>query len=334
MPKPNARRNPGLLPSTGRRPTLLVVGCGDVGLRLLALWRHRGWRVLALTHSPHRVAELRAAGAVPLLGSLDEPATLRRLAGLADAVVHLAPPPGSGLTDPRTVALWRALSRGRRPGRAVLMSTTGVYGDAQGQWVDECRPVQPRTERAQRRVHAERSSRAWARREPGECTLSILRVPGIYALDREGGDPRDRVRRGTPVLVPEEDGYTNHIHADDLARATLLSVFRGRPQRVVQVADEGQWTTGDYYDRVARASGLPPPPRIGWAEAQATLSPMVLSFWGESRRLTTRRMHQELRCRCRVPTVEQALQEGAGLGSGLSARPQGHGGAPALQRPV
>ena len=114
-----------LPPARMRRPTLLIVGCGDVGLRVLRLVQPR-WRVLALTSSPERCELLRAQGAVPLLGNLDEPATLGRLGGLADAVLHLAPPPGHGHQDLRTANLLRALARGGRSQTLVYASTSGL----------------------------------------------------------------------------------------------------------------------------------------------------------------------------------------------------------------
>jgi nucleoside-diphosphate-sugar epimerase len=237
-------------------PTLLIVGCGDVGQRVLPLVAGR-WRVLVLTTSPARRAPLRAAGAVPLVGNLDHPGTLGRLAGLADAVLHLAPPASHGDTDQRSTHLARALQRGARVRRLVYVSTTGVYGDAGGARFDETRAVVPATDRARRRVAAERLWR-WFGRATG-ASVNILRVPGIYALDREGGDPRERVRRGAPVLVPEDDVYTNHIHADDLARACVAALFRGRPQRVVNVCDASELKMGDYFDRVADLHGLPRP---------------------------------------------------------------------------
>ena len=290
-----------------RKPTLLIVGCGDVGLRVLRELRHRGapWRVLALTSTAERRAELRAAGAVPVLGNLDDAATLGRLAGVADAVLHLAPPPLQGRSDPRTAKLLQALSRRRAPQRLVYMSTTGVYGDCQGQWVPETRAVNPQTDRAQRRVDAEQRVRRWARHSG--CCSTVLRVPGIYALDRVGGDPRERVRRASPSLLPEEDGYTNHIHADDLARIALAALHHGLPQRAYNAGDEGQLRTGEHYDLVADRCGLPRPPRISWAQARVQLSPMQLSFWGESRRLVSQRLQHELGVRLRYPTVEQAL---------------------------
>lgn len=287
-----------------RRRALLVVGCGDVGLRVLRLLRDR-WRVLALTHSPARADALRAAGAVPLLADLDDPPTLRRFAALADAVLHLAPPPADGGADPRTRALLRALARARRCRRIVYASTTGVYGDAGGALFDETRAVRPSTDRARRRVDAERSVRRFGRSHG--VAVAILRVPGIYALDRAGGDPRERLRRGTPMLRAEDDVYTNHIHADDLARACSSALSRARPQRAIHVCDDSALKMGEHFDLVARLSGLPQPPRITRAEAERTLSPLTLSFMSESRQLDNRRMKRELRLQLRYPGVESAL---------------------------
>jgi nucleoside-diphosphate-sugar epimerase len=294
-------------PSRLRKPTLLIVGCGDIGLRVLRCLGSR-WRVLALTSSTHRLAELRAAGAVPLTGNLDAPATLARLAHLADAVLHLAPPPATGTTDPRTAHLLQALARGGRVRRLVYASTTGVYGVCGGARFDETRPLRPGTARAQRRVHAEALVRAFGR--ASGAAVTVLRVPGIYAADRPGGDPRERVARGSPVLRPEDDVYTNHIHADDLARACVAALHRGRPQRVVHASDDTELLMGDYFDRVAARFGLPPPPRISRAEAPAAVGAMALSFMSESRRLRNERLKAELRLRLRYPTVVEGLASG------------------------
>lgn len=294
---------------------MLIAGCGDVGLRVLRLVRGR-LRVLALTSNPARRAELRAAGALPLVANLDEPATLGRVGGLADWVLHLAPPPGDGEGDPRTRALLQALARGGRVQALVYASTTGVYGDAGGARFDETRAVAPATARARRRVDAEAQVR-WFGRAFGVRT-SILRIPGIYALDRDGGDPRERVRRGTPALAAADDVYTNHIHADDLARACVAALFRGRPQRVLHASDDTELKMGDYFDLVADTAGLPRPPRLARAEAQATLSPMLMSFMSESRRLANDRLKRELRVALRYPTVKEGLaSDPAGARQGL-----------------
>jgi len=290
-----------------RRPTLLIVGCGDIGLRVLRLLRPR-WRVLALSSSPERAPLLRDAGAVPLLGNLDECGTLGRLAGLADHVLHLAPPPAAGLLDLRTRHLVQALARGGRVRRLVYASTSGVYGDCQGQRFDETRPVNPGTDRARRRVDAETVLRWWGRRS--RLAVTILRVPGIYALDRTGGNPRERLLRAAPVLDAADDVYTNHIHADDLARICVAALLRGMPQRVLHASDDTEMRMGDYFDLAAAINGLPPPPRISRADAQRTLPPMQFSFMSESRRLVNRRLQQDLRLQLHYPTVREGLQPG------------------------
>jgi len=281
------------------KPRLLVVGCGDVGMRLLPLARER-FRVFAVTSQPARHAELRAAGAVPLTADLDQPATLARLAQLADFVVHLAPPPAQGALDRRTRNLVAILPDAAK---LVYVSTTGVYGDCGGALFDETRPPRPANPRAVRRVDAERVLRRWARMSGGR--LAILRVPGIYAGDRL---PLERLRKGTPALVAADDVYTNHIHADDLARLIMLALFRAAPSRVYHAVDDSELRMGEYFDAVADARGLPRPPRLPRAQLREAVSPMMLSFMSESRRLRNERIKRELGMRLRYPTVQAALR--------------------------
>lgn len=296
---------------------MLIVGCGDVGLRAagqLGAPEARRTRLLALTSSPERVALLRACGITPLTGDLDRPATLRRLSGLAQRVLHLAPPPGDvrGVVshDPRTRDLLRALRLRTPPRSLVYASTTGVYGDCAGQRVSEVRAVQPHTARARRRVDAEQWVRLLGRTG---VRSTILRVPGIYAQDREGGTPRERLLKGTPVLLAQDDVYTNHIHANDLARACMLALWRGRPQRSLNICDDTDLKMGDYFDLAADLMGLPRPPRIPRASASEVLPLMLLSFMSESRRLDNTRMKKELRLRLQVPHVRQGLSPQVGL---------------------
>jgi nucleoside-diphosphate-sugar epimerase len=271
-----------------------------------------GVRVLALTSSPERLPALRAAGITPLLGNLDNAASLARISGLATRVLHLAPPPTDNekqwWRDPRTQRLVRTLRQRSLPSHVVYGSTSGVYGDCQGQWVAETRPVAPHTPRAQRRVDAEQSIRFLGR---SGVTASILRIPGIYAADRDGGTPRARLVKGTPVLRAEDDVYTNHIHADDLARACIAALWRGKPQRIVNVSDNSQLKMGDYFDQAADLYGLPRPPRVARSSAQDQLPLMLLSFMSESRRLVNTRMLQELRMALNYPTTMDGLRNTA-----------------------
>jgi len=297
----------GALPARFRRTRVLIVGCGDVGMRT-ARALGAGPRLLALTSQTARVAPLRAAGLQPVVGNLDSPASLRRLAGLAQHVVHLAPPPGSAQTDPRTRNLVLALRRRGGPSSLVYASTSGVYGDCAGALVSESRPLAPRSARALRRVDAETYLRMWGRSLA--TRVSILRVPGIYAPNREGGTPLARLRQGSPVLIASEDVFTNHIHADDLARACVLALWRGRAQRSYNINDDEQLPMGDYMTAAAALYGLPAPPRLSRTEAAKVLSPMQMSFLEESRRLDNRRMKQELRLRLRYPSALAGLAVG------------------------
>ncbi len=316
----------GARPRRFRQARILIIGCGDVGLRVArdlnsaptgTLSPHS--KVMALTSSPSRVTELRAWGITPIVGNLDTPATLARLAGIATHVVHMAPPPSEGLAarhegqaaqwwrDPRTQHLLQALRRRTAPLSIVYGSTSGVYGDCGGAWVNESRPVQPHTPRAQRRVDAERQLRHYGR--ASGVRASILRIPGIYAPDREGGTPRARLLKGTPVLRAQDDVYTNHIHADDLARATITALWRGKPQRIYNVNDYSQMKMGDYFDQAADLYALPRPPRVARNTAQDQLPLVLLSFMSESRRLVNTRMLQELRVQLRYPTTLQGLSK-------------------------
>ena len=283
---------------------LLIVGCGDVALRAAPLLARR-YRLYGLCHRPEQRPALRERGITPVAGDLDDLGRLRRLAGLAQDVLHLAPPPPRGLRDPRTAHLLAALGgRGSLPRRLLYISTSGVYGDCRGALVVETRRVSPETDRARRRVDAERRLRAFQRRTGAR--VSILRVPGIYAANRL---PLARLKAGTPALAHDEDSHSNHVHADDLARICAVALRKGRPGRVYHAVDESCLRMGDYFDAVADACDLPRPPRVTWAVARARLSPELLSFMGESRQLSGVRLRKELGVRLRYPTVQSALAE-------------------------
>lgn len=342
-----------------RRPRVLIVGCGDVGMRCVPLLQPRA-HVFALTSHAGRCAELRAAGVTPLVGDLDQRSSLKRLAGLAPTVLHLAPPQKTGDYDLRTRALLATLgARGARalraaaapavapvgrlrseraaragmagfalwngsgtadivpdevsraaasraPVRLVYASTTGVYGDCGGAWIDETRITQAANARAKRRVSAERQVRRATAR--GAVRASIARIPGIYAGNRL---PLARLEKRTPALIDADDVYTNHIHADDLAAILVRLATHGRPARVIHASDDSSLKMGEYFDAVADAFGVARAPRITRAQAEQLIEPTMLSFMRESRRLMNRRLKTELRMQLRYPSVADFLREAA-----------------------
>ena len=313
----------GALPARFRKPRLLIVGCGDVGQRVASILntnisanksiQAQPFRVLALTSSADRIPAFRAQGIVPLLGNLDNKASFQGLAGLATHVLHLAPPPSEGWSDPRTLALTRALRLRTTPSAFVYGSTSGVYGDLAGGKAKETLPTAARTPRAVRRVSAEQTVRFLGRSSVNASFIrtSILRIPGIYAPNRAGGTPKDRLLKGTPVLTAKDDVYTNHIHADDLARACLAALWRGKPQRVYNVNDDTRLKMGDYFDFAADLYSLPRPPRVPRSTAHDQLPLMLLSFMSESRQMDNGRLKRELRFKLWHPTVKTGLTESA-----------------------
>jgi nucleoside-diphosphate-sugar epimerase len=299
---------------------ILIIGFGDVGERVARRLVNR-YSVSALVRSAERARYARSLGVHAIRGDLSRPGSMHRLFGQADVVFHFAPPPGEGIRDTHTRHLLAALTRQpmsiptragmlsqpsqRLPGRLVYISTTGVYGDCGGEWIDESRPLRPATDRARRRVDAERALRAWGRRLG--VTISILRAPGIYAEERL---PVERLRKGTAALAAADDVFTNHIHAADLARAAIAAMRNGKAGRIYNVVDDSALPMADFFDSVADAFGLPRPPRLSRAEAVTQLSPSMMSFMSESRRIRNGRLKRELRFSLCYPTVDDCLRAG------------------------
>ena len=368
------------VPRRFRRQRLLIIGCGDIGQRVVQQLHH-GWQVMGVARSDETLQKIRTAGALAMRAD-----DAHRLAPWATHVLHAAPPASRDgeVTDRLTRGWLQALARARgqrasttsRPGRThrlgarsaaallavpapaaqtrsqtqapsaprlVYLSTTGVYGDRGGAFTRETDTLQPLTDRARRRVDAERQVRFGIHRPDGSNAGSrraahphadsarpdsahrdgahvsgprhrrlqqpplpalVLRVPGIYAADRL---PVERLRQQVPALVPADDVITNHIHADDLARIARTALLRGPRQRVINAVDDSQMTLGEYMDQVADRLGLPRPPRRPRAELARTLSEVRMSFMRESRRLDTRRLKRELRVRLQWPTVAEFL---------------------------
>lgn len=280
---------------------IFIIGCGDIGLRVARLWQARGIAVQALARSAESAARLSAAGITPVTGDLDDSISLATLPINGATVYYFAPPPGQGETDPRMRAF---VAAGLRPARVVYISTSGVYGDRDGAWVDEDTPPAPATDRARRRLDAETVLRTWGR-ETG-VRVNILRVGGIYGPGRW---PLERLCAGTPVLREEECGYTNRIHADDLAAICVAAAERGGADRIYNVSDGSNGTMTQYFYAVADRFGLPRPPALTLAQAMQQLSPAMLSYLTESRRMDNRRLLSELGVTLRYPDLASGLKE-------------------------
>lgn len=274
--------------------TVLIIGCGDIGRRVARRHLRHGDYVTGLVRSQAGAQRLAAEGVLPLVTDLDsDDAPLPE----ADLVYHFAPPPGTGTRDTRTE---RLLSRLPAPVHLVYISTSGVYGDHQGAWVDETTPPNPQTDRARRRLDAERRLLAWGRQEA--VSVVILRVGGIYGPGRL---PIDRLDQVT-VICPDEAPYTNRIHADDLAAVCVAAAEHGEPGGIYNVADDEPGTLTEYFYQVADAVGRPRPPCVSLQAAPKHLSPGMLSYVRESRRMRTDKM-KTLGIQLRYPGLKDGL---------------------------
>lgn len=273
-----------------------IVGFGNIGRRVAALWQARSGKIAALVRTSRNMA-----GCQAIYANLDYPETLRDLPSAGAILFHFAPPFPAGSADTRTTHLLRALE-GDLPQRIVYFSTSGVYGDCQGAWIDETHPVNPGNDRSRRRVDAEQQLIAFAHHYT--LPLIILRVPSIYGPNRL---PLARLRRGDPVICPDEAPWSNRIHAEDLAAIAVRAGQNGAPAGIYHISDDQPLSMTDYFYCLADAAGLPRPPCISMAQAQHTLSPQQLEYLNESRRLDNQRVKTVLGVQLRYPTLAAGL---------------------------
>jgi len=280
---------------------VFIVGCGDIGQRLARRFIAEGTPVAALARSSQKAQTLEALGMTPYLGDLDAIDPPLSLPDPIETLYYLAPPPLSGTTDPRMI---RALSALKHvPKRLIYISTSGVYGDCDGAWIDETAPLQPKTDRGRRRLAAEKAVRDYGARTG--CEVLVLRVPGIYG---DGRLPETRIREGLPVIEPREAPFSNRIHADDLTEACVKARHAGTPGEAYNISDGQPSTMTDYFWQVADHLKLPRPPAIPMVEARKQLTPAMLSFLEESKRLDNRKMCTELGVVLRYPTLSEGLK--------------------------
>jgi len=278
---------------------VLIVGCGYIGRRVAALLKAGDCVVTGLVRSPESAHALAGKGIAALVRDLDsdDPAPV----GDFGDIFYFAPPPGTGETDTRMAHFLAAL--GYTPCRIVYISTSAVYGDCNGAWIDEEQPVNPANARGRRRLDAERQLTAWADAHGVQWT--ILRVPGIYGPDKL---PLDRLRKGLPLLRESEAPYTNRIHGEDLAAICVAAMQSEKTNTVYNVSDGHPSNMTDYFFRVADAAGLPRPPLVSRDGANAVLSAGMLSFLNDSRRMRNDRLLNELGITLQFPDLEAGLK--------------------------
>ena len=279
---------------------VLILGCGDVGRRVARSCRAAGAPVTGLVQSAPSAAQLRTLDIEALQADLDQP--LPALPSAGTELYYFAPPPPSGDGDPRLTRVLATLARDGLPRRIVYISTSAVYGDCGGAWIDEDAPLRPDTARGRRRLDAERQLLAWSERSA--IPVVILRVPGIYGPGRL---PLERLRQGLPLLREDQCPYTNRIHADDLAAICIAAMARGVPGSAYNVSDGHPSNMVDYFNRIADRAGLPRPPTLDREQAERELTPGMLGYMQESKRLNNERMRRELGIELRYPDLEAGL---------------------------
>ena len=282
--------------------SVLIVGCGYLGQRVAGRMLRSGWAVSGVVRS-HRSAErLAELGAVPLVADLDDSSTTVGLPVANKALFYFVAPLVTGESDPRLRSFLATACTDKPPARVVYISTSGVYGDCLGDWIDESQPLKPTSLRAKRRADAESALSGWSRHTG--CPVVTLRVPGIYGPGRL---PLERIRKGLPLLREADSPYTNRIHVDDLAAACVAAMIRGKPGAVYNVSDGHPSNMTDYFNQIADYARLPRPPTVSRDQADTALTAGIRSFMDESKRLVNRRMREELGVTLRYPNLAAGL---------------------------
>jgi len=285
-------------------PPIFIVGCGGVGLRVAERWIEQGITPSALVRSSASAARLLQQGITPVVGDLDVAETLQNLPLSGAWLYYFAPPPISGTVDSRITSFIDGLRSLQTPPLGIVyISTSGVYGDCQGAWVDEDAELAPVTDRSKRRLDAEQQLQSWG--QASGVAVIVLRVGGIYGPDRL---PLKRLQRQEPVLEPHLSPYSNRIHIDDLVTVLMAAVKKGRAGRVYNVCDDAPSTMSDYFFAVADAVGLARPAAVDMQQAESVMTAAMLSYLTESRRMVNRRLHDELGVTLAYPDLASGLK--------------------------
>ena len=283
-----------------------IVGCGYIGKKVASKLLSLGALVECYVHS---------AGSKEACEALDLRANLLELDNSdfsnewhvqdKNVIAYFAPPPRHGISDTRMTHFISTLENLKStPNKIVLISTTGIYGDCQGEWIDESRAVNPQADRAHRRLSAENQLQQYCQSKNIECI--IFRVPGIYAIDKL---PEKRITSGEPIVSAIDSGYTNRIHAEDLSEFCVEALTQKINSGVYNCCDGNPSTMNDYFVRVADFLGIDRPKEISLQQAKKELSAGMLSYLAESKRISNKKLLDNFSTKFKYPDLQSALQK-------------------------
>ncbi len=288
-----------------------IIGCGNIGQRVARLYQKQGIQTRATVQSKESLVLCQQQGVDTMLLNLDDNEIAATTLSTQDfnhaEIFYFIPPPATGTIDARLQCLLENLAKhnaSKHPKRIVLISTTGVYGDCKGAWIDETHLTNPTVDRAKRRLDSEQCLTEWCQQQQVEWV--ILRVPGIYALDCL---PIARLQQNLPVLAETEAPFTNRIHADDLAMICKAAMQNSASGEIYNACDNQPSTMTDYFNAVADYAELPRPPQVSREKANEVMSPGMLSYLKESRKIHNKKLIETLGIKLRYPTLADALKK-------------------------
>lgn len=282
---------------------ILIIGCGDIGQRVARIWKKQTGAIFGVVKSEASLNTLRQQHIHALSADLDSPDSIGELPSKHSLTYYFAPPPSQGVEDTRMTNFLNCIDNSNLPTHLVYISTSGVYGDQQGQLIDEHTAPNPQVDRAKRRYHAERQLQQWSKDHA--VALTILRVGGIYGPNRL---PLQRLKDQVPMLHENLSPQTNRIHADDLAQVCVAAASKKAEGEIYNVSDGTNSNMTEYFNTIADACGLPRPPLVDWDEAEKTISKGMLSYLKESRRMDNSKMMNELEITLKYPTLKDGLK--------------------------
>ena len=286
---------------------IVIVGCGDIGLRVAKIWKNQGKSVFGVVRSEENLNALRQQHIHAIAADLDDITTLTELNGKLSKqslLYYFAPPPAEGVLDTRMANFLQNLDKNALPSQLIYISTSGVYGDHQGQLINEQTPANPQVDRAKRRFHAEQQLLEFGTNNIS-VAITILRVGGIYGPGRL---PLQRLKDQIPMLHENLAPQTNRIHADDLAQVCVAAATEKADGEIYNVSDGTNSNMTEYFNTIADFCNLPRPPLVDWDEAEKTISKGMLSYLKESRRMDNSKMINELDIELIYPSLKEGLE--------------------------